>query len=116
MAAAAFKGTVSLRGISGESYIEAISMSDVANAYVTFDATGLTFCHIPEPAAIVDIVCVTGGTDTTKMRIFVNGRDTGKTFVNTAVLNTINNRVPLPINVGKPSSGQGVDLQIKQLA
>ena len=116
MAAAAFKGTISLLGISGAQYIEPFSMSDVANAYATFDSSGLTFLQLPEPCTIVDIVEVTGGTDTTKTRIWVNNKDTGITYVNTSILNTINNRIPLPVNIGNPKTGGGVQLQIKQLA
>jgi hypothetical protein len=116
MAAAAFKGTISLQGISGNQYIEPFSMSDVANAFATFDSSGLSFLQLPEPATIVDVVEVTGGTDTTKTRVWVNNRDTGITWVNTSILNTINNRVPLPVKIGNPRTGGGVQLQLKQLA
>ena len=116
MAAAAFTGTISLQGISGNQYVEPFSASDVANAFVTFDSSGLAFLQLPEPCTIVDIVEVTGGTDTAKSRVWVNNRDTGITWVNDAILNTINNRVPLPIKIGNPRTGGGVQLQIKQLA
>ena len=116
MVAAAFKGVISLQGISGTQYVEPFSMSDVANAFATFDSSGLAFLQLPEPCTIVDIVEITGGTDTTKTRVWVNNRDTGITWVNTAILNTINNRVPLPIKIGNPATRGGVQLQLKQLA
>jgi hypothetical protein len=116
MAAAPFSGVISLQGLSGNQYVEPFTCTDVANAFVTFDSSGLSFLQLPEPATIVDIVEHTGGTDTTKTRVWVNNRDTGITWRNTAILDTINNRVPLPIKVGNPRTGGGVQLQLKQLA
>ncbi|WAC05661.1 MAG: hypothetical protein OS112_03265 [Methanoregula sp.] len=116
MAAAAFKGTVSFRGISGTPYVEALSFSDVANAFATFDSSGLSFISLPEPVYLVDLAEVTGGTDTTKTNLWVNNKDTGIKWINTTVLNTLNNRIPLPIPIGNPQTRGAVMVQLKQLA
>ena len=116
MAAAAFKGSVSFRGMSGAPYVEAMSFTDVANAFTTFDASGLTFYQLPEPTYMVDLTEVTGGTDTTKTNLWVNNRDSGLKWINTSVLVAINNRIPLPIPIGNPATRQGAQVQFKQLA
>ena len=116
MAAVPFKGTVSFRGMSGAPYVEAMSHSDVANAFTTFDASGLTFYSLPEPAYMVDLAEVTGGTDTTKTNLWVNNRDSGLKWINTGVLVAINNRIPLPIPIGNPATKSGAQVQFKQLS
>jgi hypothetical protein len=116
MAAAAFKGTITMLGLSGAQYQEPFAASDVANAFVTFDSSGLAFLNLPEPVSVVDVALSASGTDTTKLRFWVNNRDSGKTVLNSGVVSTVNNRVPLPLNFGNPAMPGNVQIQLKQLA
>ena len=116
MAATPVYGTVSFQGLSGAQIVEPFTVTDVANAYCTFDSSGLTFVNLPEPATLVDIVLSADGTDTKKLRIWVNNKDTGITYRDASVIVSVNNRIPLPIKLGNPTSRQGVQFQFKQLA
>jgi hypothetical protein len=116
MAATPVYGTIIMQGINGTQFTESFTTTDVANGYVTFDATGLKFWQAPEPVTVVDIQTSADGTDTKKWRFYVNGRDSGLGVRIGSVLQSINNRTPLPLKFGNPKTGQGAQLQIKELA
>lgn len=111
MTATPFKGTVTTRYVTGEVDIQPFSGSDVANAFATFDASGLTFYQTRQNGVIADISLIAAGVDTTKLRLYVNNKDTGNTILDAGVVATVNNRVPVPI----PIAG-GAQIQLKQLA
>lgn len=111
MTATPMKGTVTLRYNDGEVDMQALSFSDVANAYATVDASGLTFYQTKKNGVLADISLSAAGVDTTKIRIYVNNKDTGLTILDSGVVSTVNNRVPVPI----PIAGNA-QIQFKQIA
>lgn len=116
MAATPFTGSISMKGISGDTYIESFVGSDVDGEFVTFDNTTLIFNQLPEPATIVDIQVDGTAADTVRLKLYVNGLDKGKSWTYSSVLDSINNRVPLPVNIGLPGRSGGPLLQLRQLA
>lgn len=92
MVAAPFKGVVTLKGKSGNSYEVPMSFSDVSAAAATDDRTGVGFFQLPEPCAITDIALSAAGTDTVRLELRANGVDTGRTWRNASLLTSI----PLP--------------------
>ena len=94
MVAAAYKSTLILKGINkGQTIYMPMSSSDVDAAFCTFP-DGTTSLTIPsdDDYAIVDLIVITGGTDTTTIDIFKNGLNASIQIVPKANLNTSNNR------------------------
>lgn len=110
MTAAAFKGTLTVQYLDGDVQQEAFSASDVANAFAVFDGSGLTFLQTRKRGAIQDIALSAAGTDTSKLRLYLNSKDTGVTYLGAGVIATVNNRVPVPYPIDS-----AVQVQIKQL-
>jgi len=94
MAAAPFTETLIFRGNSNGRTIQLrATCSDVAAAFIMFP-DGNTSLQLPsdQPYSLVDIIVVTGGTDTTNQEIFANGLSTPLIIDNKSNLNTANNR------------------------
>ena len=107
MAATPVYGTITLQG---EGVISTpITTTDVANGYVTFDATGQKFFVAPFDCYISDIAMSGDGTDTKKWKLFINGRDSGIVVRIAGVVNTVNNRIPVPY--GPIRAGSMIQLQ-----
>jgi hypothetical protein len=93
MAAAAFTETLIFRGNNGRVLHYGMTVSDVVSEYaVAPDGNG--FIQLPgdQNYALIDIVVVTGGTDTNFQEIFANGLNSGLKISNKSNLNTSNNR------------------------
>jgi len=114
MAAAAFKGSITLVGAGGQTQIESGAFSDVTAAYATWDNWGgaTNFkVKIAGPVFIRDICFITGGTDTTRNILEVDNRDTGIKVINAGVITSVDNRIPVPIGPIR----QGSEIRLKQL-
>jgi len=94
MVAAPFTETLVFRGMTNNKIIHVrATVSDVAGEYaVAPDGNG--FIQLPgdQPYQLVDIIVVTGGTDTAQQQVYANGLDTGLAIDNKSNLNTSNNR------------------------
>jgi hypothetical protein len=93
MAAAAFTQTLVFKGTNGRVMHIPCSVDDVASNFATFP-DGNSFLQIPSDAnyALIDLIVVTGGTDTNFQEIFANGLSTGLKVSNKSNLNTSNYR------------------------
>jgi hypothetical protein len=113
MSAVPFKGSVAiLDTVTGKTKQKTFAASDAANAFCTFDASGLTSLDIENESYLTDISELVGGTDTTKSSLFDAGVDMEYTFLNAAILaSVVTPHVPVPIYLRR-----GAKLQIKQLA
>lgn len=117
MAPAPQRGTLTLRGDrSGRAYSVNMYVSDVAAAFVTFNANGQagtgspTFYVIPEDCILEDISLTTGLTDTTQMVLQANQAVVPGTVIRYAdFINTLNDRPKLGLGIR-----QGTQLQFLQ--
>lgn len=94
MAAAAFTETFIFKGRStGEVIHIPATVSDVAAAYAIFP-DGNSFLQLPSGQAwdLIDVIVVTGGTDTNFQDLYVNQRNTGIKISNKSNLNNSNFR------------------------
>lgn len=105
MVAAPQSATLFARGSSGMTYQIDLYISDVNAAPVRFDegagasATSQTFWTPPEDVTVEDISIVTGLTDTTKMRLTINGEPKSQVTRYALHLTTLNNRPKLGIQI-----------------
>jgi len=106
-----FHGTITLQYLDGEPQMESFTANDVDGDFITFDSTGLTFMQTKKRGVIADMSLIAAGAITSKLRLYLNGKDTGNTYLDTGVVSTVNNRVPVPYPVDV-----FVQIQIKQLA
>lgn len=111
MTATPFKGTIAIRYLDGEPDIQPFACTDVANTFVNFTASGLTFYQTRKYGAIADIQLITAGVDTSQIRLYVNNKDTGNTFLDAGVLASVNNRMPLSVPIAA-----GAQIQLRALA
>lgn len=101
MVAAPQSAVLFARGSSGMSYSIDMYISDVNAAPVRFDegagagATSQTFWTPPEDITVEDVSIVTGLTDTTKMRLTINGEPKLQVTRYALHLTTLNNRPKL---------------------
>lgn len=107
MVAAAFTETLIFRGRSnGKTLHYRMTVSDIAAAFATApDGNG--FLQLPSDQAydLIDVIVVTGGTDTAQQEIFVNGLSAGIYLDNKSNLNTANFRQFATAPIGfKPGS------------
>ena len=106
MAAAAFTGTCIFKGQkNGATKYVRVTISDVAAAYWIFpDGSNVLQLGADQGYSLVDVILVTGGTDTTNAQLFVNQLNTGIVIDNKSNLNTVQNRQfqfnPLGFNPG----------------
>lgn len=94
MAAAAFTATMILKGQrDGSTRYIRVTISDVAAAYWIFP-DGSNTLQLPSDQAysLVDLIIITGGTDTTNAQLFVNQLNTGIVIDNKSNLNNVQNR------------------------
>lgn len=94
MAAAPFTETAIFRGMSNGRVIHVrFTVSDVAAAYaIAPDGNGFIVLPSDQAYSLVDMIVVTGGTDTTQQQIYVNGLSSGVVIDNKSNLNTSNFR------------------------
>ena len=94
MVAAAYTATLILKGVSnGKTVHMPMSLDDVAGNYATFpDGSSALQLGNDQPYAIIDVIAVVGGTDTTKWDIFKNQLSSSIIIVSKSNLNTSNNR------------------------
>jgi len=94
MAAAAFTQTLILKGTANGRVIHCPqTVSDVATEFaIAPDGNGFVQMPGDQAYALVDMIVVTGGTDTNFQDIFVNGLQSGLRVANKANLNTSNFR------------------------
>lgn len=103
MVAAPQKGVFTFVGVSGKTYSVDLYLSDVANALGNFDggagagSTSPDFWTPPEQVVLKDFAIHTGLTDTTCIRLVVNGRPLGQILRYITFLDTLANRSPLNI-------------------
>lgn len=94
MVAAPFTETLIFRGKSnGRTLHLRCTLNDVAAAYAVAP-DGNSFLQLPgdQDYALIDVIVVTGGTDTTNQEIFANSMSTGIVIDNKSNLNTANYR------------------------
>ena len=106
MAAAAFTQTLIFKGTSNGRVIHVSqTVSDVAAAYA-INPDGSDFLALPSDQnyALIDLIVVTGGTDTNFEQLFLNGLDSGIKISNKSNLNTSNFRqfatAPITVKAG----------------
>jgi len=94
MAAVAFTETAIFRGTKDRRDIHVrFTVSDVAAAFaIAPDGNGFIQLPSDQPYSLIDLIVVTGGTDTTNQEIFVNGLSSGVVADNKSNLNTANFR------------------------
>lgn len=94
MVAAPYKATLILKGTqNGKTQHMPMSFSDVDAAFATFpDGSDQLQLGADQDYAIVDIIVITGGTDTTTVDIFKNNLNASIQVVPKANLNSSNNR------------------------
>lgn len=112
MVAAPWKGTMHIDYVDGSSDDIAVSATDVANAFITFDNSGLTFLNMRTRGQISDITIVTGGTDCNKLSLWIGNADKNRVLLQPALLTTVTTRpkmAPIKIEGGRI-------VQFKQLA
>lgn len=94
MTAVPFTETMIFKGTSNNRVIHMpLSVSDVVGEYAVAP-DGNNFIQLPSDQnyALVDVIVVTGGTDTQFQNIFANALDTGLKLSNKSNLNTSNFR------------------------
>jgi hypothetical protein len=112
----AFNVQLTLEGLDGSVQIEPASATDniTTTKYCTFTSTNNNFCVAKTDSYITDIMVVDGAggapTAATRLALFVNGRDTGISYIIAGLESTVNNRMP-----SKPGIGEGASIQIIQL-
>jgi len=106
----AFYGVLIAKGVrTGKTYSVDMYFSDTANDDVKFDAgagasaTSPNFKVFPEPVIIEDIAVQSGATNTSKMRLVVNGTPQPDVFRYSVHLETLNNRPRLNIGIKEGS-------------
>ena len=90
MVAAPFTETLIFKGVDNARGIQLrMTVSDVAAAYAVAP-DGNSFVQLPgdQDYRLVDVIVVTGGTDTTNQEIFANSTSTGVILDNKSNLNT----------------------------
>lgn len=97
MAAAAFTGTLKFMLYSkGQAvpYTQRVTISDVNAAFYIFQdgSSDITLPSDCDYVSLVDVILVTGGTDTTSATIFANQRETGEIIDNKSNLTTNQSR------------------------
>ena len=111
MTATPFTGTITFRYVDGEVDIQSFSCTDVANADATFAASSLSFYNTRKDGVIADISLSAAGVDTTQLLLYVNNKDTGIRMLDSGMVSTVNNRMPVPIPIKS-----GAQVQLRQLA
>lgn len=94
MVAVAFTATLIFKGMkNGRTIHVRTTISDVAGAYWIYP-DGNSFITLPgdQDYKLVDVIVVTGGTDTTNSEVYVNALNTGLVLDHKSNLNTVQNR------------------------
>lgn len=105
MVAAAFTQTLIFKGANGRVIHVSQTVDDVAGNYA-ISPDGSNFLALPSDQnyALIDMIVVTGGTDTNFQKLFINGLDSGIKISNKSNLNTSNFRqfatAPITVKAG----------------
>lgn len=115
MAAAAFTETAIFRGTRNNKIIHyPLTVSDIAAAFaISPDGSDTIQMPSDQDYALVDLIVVTGGTDTNFQDVFVNGLATPLKINNKSNLNTSNFR---QFATAPVTFGSGARLKLKQSA
>jgi hypothetical protein len=100
MAAAPYKGRVVLKNLrTGEIQSENVYGPDVNADYVQWYSMGQQdwIRSKVKDAYITDVTLSAAGTDTSQIRIYVNGKDSGIRLIKAGLVATVNNRIQDPI-------------------
>lgn len=106
MAAAAFTQTLIFRGTQNKRVIHVSQTVDDVAANYAINPDGSNFLALPSDQnyELIDMIVVTGGTDTNFQQLFINGLDSGVKISNKSNLNTSNFRqfatAPITIKAG----------------
>lgn len=106
MGAAAFRQTITLEGCNNRKrFTVPMTVSDVATEYaICPDGNGFLQLPADQDYRIVDVLVITGGTDTNVQDIFIGGLNSGVKLDNKANLNTNYSRqfmtAPMRIKAG----------------
>lgn len=92
MAAAAFKIAMKVVNQAGQIKSVPLTVSDVNAAFALFPSGGSELPLSNLPCVIADMVYTAAGTDTSQLRVYINGSDTGIRIYNAANLGTVYNR------------------------
>jgi len=92
MAAAAFKIAMKVVNSAGQSKSIPLTVSDVAAAFALFPSGGSELPLSSLPCVIADMVYTAAGTDTSQLKVYINGVDTGIRIYNATNLGTVYNR------------------------
>lgn len=106
MAAVPFTATLIFKGANGRVMHIRSTISDVAAAYWIYP-DGSNTLNLPADTSwsLVDVIVVTGGTDTTNSELFVNQTNTGLVIDHKSNLNTVQYRQFITNPIGfKPAS------------
>lgn len=110
MAATPFKGTITIRYDDGDIDIQPFDATDVVAEVVKFVNTGLSFYQTKSKYGyIIDFSLSAAGVDTSILKIRINSRDTGLSYLDTGIIASVDNRVP-----GPPRIGPSIQLQLEQ--
>jgi hypothetical protein len=115
MAAAAFVETGIFKGVRNNRIIHyPLTLTDVVNAFaISPDGSDTIQLPADQDYALIDIIVVTGGTDTNFQTLFVNGLPTPLQISNKSNLNTSNFR---QFATAPVVFGSGSRLKLKQIA
>lgn len=114
--ATTYTGTVSgYNTVTGETFIQYFTSTDVASSYWLFPNNGSNnFFTTPGRAGqkcIVTDIALSNATQTEVVgHLRVSGKDTGVALSMPGLVNTINNRLPQPIPI---TAGSSVMMQVK---
>jgi len=114
MAAAAFTETAIFKGNNGRIIHYPLTLTDIANAFA-ISPDGGDYIQLPSDQnyALIDLIVVTGGTDTNFQQVFVNGLSTPLQINNKSNLNTSNFR---QFATAPVTFAAGAKLKLKQTA
>jgi hypothetical protein len=115
MAAAAFVETAIFKGTRNARVIHyPLTLTDVANAYaISPDGSDTIQLPSDQDYALIDMIVVTGGTDTNFQTVFVSGLATPLQISNKSNLNTSNFR---QFATAPVVFGSGARIKLKQIA
>lgn len=112
MAATAYKGNLTFRGRSGQTYTVPFDADDIVGARIDFPQTGTEHYQTPEEVQLVDIVTTEDGEDTSRIELYVNGMQTSWAWLLGQVVATI----PAPRLLAYPRIAAGATVQFFQRA
>jgi hypothetical protein len=98
------RGQMTIQMEDGNVQIEPFTLPDQEEAMCQFDVTLNNFCVCRGNGYIVDIILVDGTEG--KIKLYVNGRDTGVSWLCAAMHHTVNSRMPSRLGISSGASIQ----------